>query len=105
MERDKIPLLKLKFYCFSSADADQRQDHQQLPVEEKKDGSSTGPLTYASGLTIKINSYGVKINPSEFCKGLDQAKHLFKQEGPDQAVCGAMELSQQIRSPRKGRFE
>ena len=75
-----IPLLKLKCYLISSADVEQLQDQQQLPVEENKDGSLPGPPTYASGLTTKIKPYDGKIKPAEFCKQLEQAKQSFKQK-------------------------
>ena len=52
---DKLSPLKLKLYLFSSADADKRQDQQQLPVKEKKVRSLTVLPTYASGLTIGRN--------------------------------------------------
>ena len=39
---DESSSLKLKLYLFSYFNTDQWQDQRQLPVEEKKDGSSTG---------------------------------------------------------------
>ena len=97
MERDKLSLLKLKFYLFSSANAEQRQDQRYLPVEDKKGGSFPGPPTYASGLNNKIKPYDRNIKHEKLCKRLEQAKQSFKwkcdeegeektcpeQEGPD----------------------
>ena len=80
MEQDKFPPLNLKLYLFSSADAEQRQDQQQLPVKEKKEGSSLGPPTYVSGITTKINTYVGKIKPADLCKHLEQLKQFFKRK-------------------------
>ena len=84
----------LKLYVFSSADAEQWQDQQQLPVEENKGNSFTGPLTCAAGLKIRKKPYGGKINPSEFYKRLDQVKNLFKQVS---APGSAKERDKQVR--------
>ena len=74
---DKFSLLK--FYLSSSADVKQRQYQRHLPFKEKKGGSLTGPPTYAAGMTIVKKTYVRKINPSEFCKCLEQFKHIFNQ--------------------------
>ena len=74
MERDKLPSLKIKLYLLSSADAEQGQDQQQLPVEEKKDRSSPGPRL------TEINPYGGNIKPYKFCKRLEQANQFFKKK-------------------------
>ena len=68
---DKLSLLKIKLHLFYSTDANQRQDQRQLPVKDKKGGSSTGPPIYVSGLTIRINPYIRKINPAEFFNRFD----------------------------------
>ena len=85
MEGNKSPSLKLKLHLFSSTYSEQRQDQRQLPVEEKKDGSLSGPPTYASGLTTERNPYSGKIKPAKFCKRLDQAKHFFKWKCDEQS--------------------
>ena len=39
---DESSLLKMKLYLLYSADTEQLQGQRQLPVKEKKGGSSTG---------------------------------------------------------------
>ena len=75
---DESSSLKLKLYLFSSVDAKQRQEQQQLPVKEKKAGSSTGRPTYASGLMIGRNPYNGKINHAEFSECLGKANQFLK---------------------------
>ena len=53
---EKYSLIKIKLYLFSSTDAYQWQDQRQLPVEDKKGGSSTGPPTYVSSFIIRSKS-------------------------------------------------
>ena len=77
----EIVITKLKLYLFSSADSYQRQDQRHLPVEEKKDGSLTGPLTYVSGQTI-----GSKASASEKCQ---QKSDLKEQRTPETRQAGA----------------
>ena len=66
-----------------------------MSVKEKKDRISPEPPTYASGLTTKRNPYVENIKPDKFYKCIEQANQFFNQEGPDPAVCKAMELSWQ----------
>ena len=77
---DECSSLKRKLYLFSSADAEQRQDQRQLSVKEKKDGSSTGRPTYASGLTIGSNPSGFNIKPAEFSERLGTAKQFLERQ-------------------------
>ena len=78
---DKCSLLKLKFYLFSSTNAEKRYEQRHLPVKDKKYESSTEPLT------IRRNPYGRKIKHAEFCKCLDQVKqssnNQFNEEGEE----------------------
>ena len=70
---DESSLLKLKPYIFPSTDAEQQQDHRQLSVKDKKCRILTGRLTYASGLMLIRNPYGLNIKPSKSSKRLGTA--------------------------------
>ena len=59
----------------------------------------TGPPTYASGLTIKINPYGRIIKPAEFNKKnqrIRQGKHPVQTRRPETRTNW---LSRKLRSP------
>ena len=77
---DESSLLKPKLYLISYDNDEQKQDQQQLPAKYKKYGSLKGLPTYASGLTIGINPYGITIKPVEFSKCLVKSKHVLEQK-------------------------
>ena len=77
---DESSSLKLKLYLLSSADAEQRQDQQQLSFKEKKYGRSTGRPAYAYGLTIGRNPYVLKIKPAKFSKRLETDRQLLERQ-------------------------
>ena len=76
--KDKWSSLKLKLYLFSSTKADKGQDQKHLTVKEKKVRIFTGPPTYVYLLMTRINPYGVKTEPAEFCKSLENYKQSYK---------------------------
>ena len=51
-----------------------------MTVKEKKDGSLTGQPTYASGLTIRSNSYVGNIKPAKFSERLGKAKQFIERQ-------------------------
>ena len=51
-----------------------------MPVEEKKDGSSTGLTTYTYSLMIGRNTYGGTINPTEFSERLGKTKQFLERK-------------------------
>ena len=55
---------------FSYTNTDKSRYQKQCHVEEKRNRSSTGLLTYATGATIGINPYGYdgNINNSKLCE-------------------------------------
>ena len=77
---DELLSPKLILYLFYSADTEQQQDQLQLPIEDMKGRSYTGLSIYLSGLTIRSNTYGEKIKPSEFSKRLGKANQFLKQQ-------------------------
>ena len=111
---NKSSPLKLKLYLLSSADAEQRQDQRQLPVEDKKDGSSEGMSIYISGLTIRRNNYVGNIKPEDFSECLGKANQFLErqygkevdetpcsnQDGRNRVVQDTTELSRWRAPPR-----
>ena len=69
-------------------DYEKWQDHWQITVEYKKNGSSTGILIYISSMKILRNPYDGKIKPAKFSKWMGKAKNFLENnyEDPEEQV-------------------
>ena len=74
-EMDKSP--SINNYLFPYDDAEKILDRKHRQVEEKRNWSSTGPLTYAACPTIGINPYRYgRKNHANLCELLEQENQL-----------------------------
>ena len=74
---NKLLSLKLKLHIFSSVDSDQRLDQQQMPIKDRNDRTSIGLTIRICSLTIRRNSYYMKIKPADFREPMRKPKQFL----------------------------